>query len=51
MRITGKFPSQYVEAMCNVFGDDEKKVKEYVEKIWLGLGGPKLVSSLSCVFH
>ncbi|CAF1926607.1 BnaC05g14160D [Brassica napus] len=51
VRITGKFPSQYVEAMCNVFGDDEKKVKEYVEKIWLGLGGPKLVSSLSCVFH
>ncbi|KAF8081335.1 hypothetical protein N665_0891s0011 [Sinapis alba] len=49
VKITGKFPSHYVKAMCNVFGDDEKKVKEYVKKIWLA--GPKLVSSLSCVFH
>ncbi|XP_056865010.1 uncharacterized protein LOC108812054 [Raphanus sativus] len=49
VKITGKFPSHYVKAMCNVFGDDEKKVKEYVEKIWLA--APKLVSSLSCVFH
>ncbi|KAG7654742.1 hypothetical protein ISN44_As01g018890 [Arabidopsis suecica] len=48
VRITGKFPSHYVKAMCNVFGNDEKKVKEYVVKKWLG--GSKLVSSLSCAF-
>ncbi|XP_010477030.1 PREDICTED: uncharacterized protein LOC104756187 [Camelina sativa] len=49
VRITGKFPSRYVKAMCNVFGNDEKKVKEYVLKRWLG--GSKFVSSLSCSFH
>lgn len=49
VRITGKLPSYYVKAMCNVFGNDEKKVKEYVLKNWLG--GSKLVSSLSCAFH
>ncbi|KAJ0257306.1 Transmembrane protein [Hirschfeldia incana] len=51
VRITGKFPSQYVKAMCNVFGNDEKKAKEYVEKIWLGGPMQLLVSSVSCVFH
>lgn len=49
VRINGNFPSHYVKAMCNVFGDDEKKVKEYVLKKWLG--GSKLVSNLSCDFH
>ncbi|CAN8304833.1 unnamed protein product [Cochlearia groenlandica] len=51
VRIHGKFPSNYVKAMCNVFGDDVKKVKEYVVTNWLLLGGSKLVSSLSCDFH
>ncbi|EOA22756.1 hypothetical protein CARUB_v10003468mg [Capsella rubella] len=46
VRITGKLPSHYVKAMCNVFGNDEKKVKEYVMDKWLG--GSKLVSNLSC---
>ncbi|EOA36396.1 hypothetical protein CARUB_v10010836mg [Capsella rubella] len=48
VRITGKFPSHYVKSMCNVFGNDDKKVKEYVVKKWLG--GSKLASSLSCAF-
>ncbi|KAG7557848.1 hypothetical protein ISN44_As11g037910 [Arabidopsis suecica] len=49
VRITGKFPAHYVKAMCNVFGNDEKKVKEYVMEKWLG--GSKLLSNVSCAFH
>ncbi|XP_010422559.1 PREDICTED: uncharacterized protein LOC104707825 [Camelina sativa] len=49
VRINGKFPSHYVKAMCNVFGNDEKKVKEYVMEKWLG--GSKLVSNISCAIH
>ncbi|CAN8276090.1 unnamed protein product [Cochlearia groenlandica] len=47
LRLNGKFPSYYVEALCNVFGDDEKKVKEYVMKQWLN-HSKKLINSLSC---
>ncbi|CAN7129238.1 unnamed protein product [Brassica rapa subsp. narinosa] len=27
LEMNGKFPTYYVEVLCNVFGDNEKKVK------------------------
>lgn len=47
LRLKGMFPTYYVRAMCNVFGDDEKKVKEYVTNKWLN-HSKKLLDSLSC---
>ncbi|KAJ4873364.1 hypothetical protein Rs2_44969 [Raphanus sativus] len=42
-----KFPTYYVEALCNVFGDDEKEVKEYIiTKLLNHL--KKLIDSLAC---
>ncbi|KAG2322146.1 hypothetical protein Bca52824_015359 [Brassica carinata] len=45
--VNGEFPPYYVEALCNVFGDDEKKVKEYVIRKWLDQS-KKLIDSLAC---
>ncbi|CAN6814782.1 unnamed protein product [Brassica oleracea var. botrytis] len=36
------------EALCNIFGDDEKKVKVYVTKTWLN-HSKKLLNSLTCM--
>lgn len=44
----GKFPRYYLKAMCNVFGNDETKVKDYVSTKWLN-HSEKLLSSLSCI--
>ncbi|KAL0700594.1 hypothetical protein Bca4012_056716 [Brassica carinata] len=42
-----KFPAYYVEALCNVLGDDEKEVKEYVIKKLLN-HLKKVIDSLAC---
>ncbi|KAJ0255755.1 hypothetical protein HA466_0088130 [Hirschfeldia incana] len=47
LELSGEFPPYYVQALCNVFEDEEKKVKEYVMKNWLYQSG-KLIDSLSC---
>lgn len=47
LELHGKFPPYYVQALCNVFQDEEKKVKEYIMKNWLYRSG-KLIDSLSC---
>ncbi|EOA19301.1 hypothetical protein CARUB_v10002271mg [Capsella rubella] len=49
VRLNGKFPSYYVKTLCDVFGNDEKKVKEYVVTRWVGFS--KLASALTCVSH
>ncbi|KAJ0248892.1 hypothetical protein HA466_0144710 [Hirschfeldia incana] len=48
LKMNGKFPDYYVEALCNIFGDDDKKVKDYVMKKWLD-HSEKLINSLTCV--
>ncbi|CAN6802099.1 unnamed protein product [Brassica oleracea] len=35
LRLKRKFPPYYIEALCNVFGSDEKKVKEYKVKAYV----------------
>ncbi|KAL1212644.1 hypothetical protein V5N11_021204 [Cardamine amara subsp. amara] len=47
VRLKGKFPSHYVKALCNVFENDEKKVKNYVVERWMGCS--KLATALTCV--
>lgn len=48
LKLNGKFPPYYVQALCNVFEDEEKKVKEYVmKKLWLD-HSDKLIDSLYC---
>ncbi|RID55008.1 hypothetical protein BRARA_G02292 [Brassica rapa] len=47
LEMNGKFPTYYVEALYNVFGGDEKKVKVYVIRKWLD-HSKKLVDSLTC---
>ncbi|CAN8234923.1 unnamed protein product [Cochlearia groenlandica] len=47
LKVNGKFPSYYVEALCNVFVQEEEKVKEYVMKNWLDLS-TELINTLSC---
>ena len=47
LRLKRKFPPYYIEALCNVFGSDEKKVKEYVTTNWLN-HSKKLLNSLTC---
>ncbi|CAF2061212.1 unnamed protein product [Brassica oleracea] len=51
LEMNGKFPTYYVEVLCNVFGDNEKKVKAYVKayviRKWLD-HSKKLVDSLTC---
>ncbi|XP_010495499.1 PREDICTED: uncharacterized protein LOC104772600 [Camelina sativa] len=49
VRLNGKFPSYYVKTLCNVFGNDDKKVKEYVVERWVEYS--KLASALTCVSH
>ena len=48
LKMNGKFPTYYVEALCNIFGGDDKKVKNYVMKKWLD-HSEKLINSLTCV--
>ncbi|KAJ4897527.1 hypothetical protein Rs2_24321 [Raphanus sativus] len=48
LKMKGKFPAYYVEALCNIFGDDDKEVKSYVMKTWLD-HSEKLINSLTCV--
>ncbi|KAL0701690.1 hypothetical protein Bca4012_057812 [Brassica carinata] len=47
LKLNGEFPAYYVQALCNIFQDEEKKVKEYVMKNWLD-HSEKLIDSLSC---
>ncbi|XP_010434315.1 PREDICTED: uncharacterized protein LOC104718292 [Camelina sativa] len=47
VKVNGKFPQYYVKALCNVFGDDDGKVKQYVLEKWLN-HSKKLIDSLSC---
>ncbi|KAJ4884167.1 hypothetical protein Rs2_34260 [Raphanus sativus] len=47
LQVNGKFPAYYVEALCNVFGDDEKIVKTYIIRKWL-VQSKKLIDSLAC---
>lgn len=47
LRLKRKFPPYYIEALCNVFGSDEKKVKEYVTTNCLN-HSKKLLNSLTC---
>ncbi|CAH2067174.1 unnamed protein product [Thlaspi arvense] len=47
LKLNGKFPAYYVRALCNVFGNDEKKLKEYVTKKWLN-HSENLINSLTC---
>ncbi|WZZ00307.1 hypothetical protein YC2023_072635 [Brassica napus] len=48
LKMNGKFPTYYVEALCNIFGGDDKKVKNYVMMKWLD-HSEKLINSLTCV--
>ncbi|WZZ00308.1 hypothetical protein YC2023_072636 [Brassica napus] len=48
LKMNGKFPTYYVEALCNIFGGDEKKVKNYIMKKWLD-HSEKLINSLTCL--
>ncbi|CAH2037792.1 unnamed protein product [Thlaspi arvense] len=50
LKLNGKFPHYYVRALCNIFGDDEKDVKEYVIKKWL-IHSENLINSLTCASH
>ncbi|KAL1216812.1 hypothetical protein V5N11_025303 [Cardamine amara subsp. amara] len=47
LKMNGKFPHYYVKALCNVFGNDETKMKLYVITRWLN-HSKKLIHSLSC---
>ncbi|ESQ27767.1 hypothetical protein EUTSA_v10019436mg, partial [Eutrema salsugineum] len=47
LKLNGKFPPYYVKALCNIFGDDEMKVKEYVTTKWLN-HSKNLINSLTC---
>ncbi|EOA15422.1 hypothetical protein CARUB_v10007751mg [Capsella rubella] len=47
LKLNGTFPHYYVKALCNVFGNDDMKVKQYVLEKWLNLS-KKLIDSLSC---
>lgn len=47
LKVNGKFPHYYVKALCNVFEDDDTKVKQYVLTKWLR-HSKELIDSLSC---
>lgn len=47
LKLNGKFPPYYVNALCKIFVGDDKKVKEYVMQKWLK-SSKKLINSLSC---
>ncbi|KAG2271220.1 hypothetical protein Bca4012_073461 [Brassica carinata] len=47
LKMNRKFPTYYIEALCNVLGDDEKEVKEYIIKRWLD-HSKNLIDSLAC---
>ncbi|KAJ4894147.1 hypothetical protein Rs2_20941 [Raphanus sativus] len=50
LKMNRKFPTYYVEALCNVLGDDEKEVKEYVIKRWLD-HSKKFIATCHTVSH
>ncbi|KAL1220594.1 hypothetical protein V5N11_003302 [Cardamine amara subsp. amara] len=49
LKANQRFPVYYVEALCDIFGWDEEKVKQYVIKNWLH-HSKKLLNGLKCTF-
>ncbi|MED6217817.1 hypothetical protein PIB30_021111 [Stylosanthes scabra] len=49
VRATGKLPSQYMEALCNIYGDDQEKVEGFVNSAFFNYKNPQeLMNGETC---
>ncbi|KAJ1403261.1 hypothetical protein SESBI_27409 [Sesbania bispinosa] len=48
IRITGTLPLSYVAALCNIFGDNEQKVEDYIREAFITYDFHKLMAGQSC---
>ncbi|XLR57623.1 hypothetical protein S83_008295 [Arachis hypogaea] len=48
IRSTGKLPKHYLEALCNIYNDDQKKVNGYVKDNFVGSDPQKLIGGETC---
>ena len=48
MRATGELPSNYMEALCNIYGDDEKKVEGFINSTFIASNSHRLMGGQTC---
>ncbi|MED6127691.1 hypothetical protein PIB30_090442 [Stylosanthes scabra] len=49
VQVTGKLPSQYMEALCNIYGDDQEKVEGFVNSAFFNYKHPQeLMNGETC---
>ncbi|MED6127692.1 hypothetical protein PIB30_090443 [Stylosanthes scabra] len=49
IRSRGKLPKHYLEALCNIYGDDQQKVNGYVKDNFFGYKPQELIGDETCV--